>query len=284
VTDPHARFRERLAGHLAEVLPAEDEAWMVSHAAACEACAALRERVRARLPEVAEEAGHVPVRMLEHWVRAPGDFTPLERHLLERHLADCEDCRGDAEELARARGVPWIRPRPRSARAGTLRRVALGVAVAASLVAVFLVGRLERLAPMAPGTGVAPPEPTRAAPPAPAATTETRRLVIHDRSRGEGEAGVPSVQLARGGTDLTIQLPTLFLDPTDSLRLRVLDAEGGLVVERVLPAGDAARDVALTPRSGTWVAGAYRVELEPVRRGEGARVRVYAFRLLPPDR
>jgi len=283
VTDPHARFRDLLAGHLAEVLPAEDEAWVASHAAACDACAALRERVLARLPAVADDAGHAPVELLERWVRTPGDFTPLERRLLEGHLAACETCRGDAEELSRALGVtplaPWSRSRP----GGTLRRVVLGVAVAASLVAVFLVGRLDHVAPTAPGSGLAPPPPVRTAPTAPAPAPETRRLVIRDRMRGDETPDVPSARLARGDTDLRIHLPTLFLEPADSLRLRVLDAGGGLVAERVLSAGESAREVALTPRSGRWVAGAYRVELEPVRRGEGARVRVYAFRLLPAE-
>jgi len=281
VTDPHARFRELLAGHLAEVLPAEDEAWVESHAAGCDACAALRERVRARLPAVADDAGHAPVELLERWVRAPGDFTPLERRLLERHLAGCETCRGDAEELARALGVTPLVPSPRSRPGDTLRRAMLGVAVAASLVAVFLVGRLDHVAPTAPGTRSAPPAPARTRPAAPAPSPETRRLVIHDRMRGDEAPAVPSVRLARGATDLRIQLPTLFLEPADSLRLRVLDARGDLVAEHVLSAGESAREVALTPRSGSWVAGDYRVELEPVRHGDGARVRVYGFRLLP---
>jgi len=177
--DDHARFRAQLAGHLAEVLSAEDSAWMESHAAACAECRSLLERVEARLPEFAADAGHAPPALLSAWLREPGAFTPLERELLRRHLASCAECRAELEEMATFAKLPTPVFQPARAR-GTWRGFgAAGLIAAAALVAMvvtrtFLPGARPVVAP--PAHVVAPPEVETA-------TTEPL-LAFDDRLRG----------------------------------------------------------------------------------------------------
>jgi len=93
MTDPHLQFRSLAAEYLAEVLPPDESAWMDSHLKECADCAVLLQRVRTRLPGLAHDAGHLPVSILEPWPHSRDEFTPLERELVERHLARCERCR-----------------------------------------------------------------------------------------------------------------------------------------------------------------------------------------------
>jgi len=116
MSDAHLRFRGAAAAHLAEALPDEEAAWMESHAAGCAHCARLLERVRPLLPTLPYEAGHAPVSLLERWVWTPEEMTPLERALLEHHLAECPLCRDDALEMARLAGIQRTAPRRTAAR------------------------------------------------------------------------------------------------------------------------------------------------------------------------
>jgi hypothetical protein len=105
MSEAHLRFRGAAAAHLAEALPDDDAAWMESHAEGCAHCSRLLARVRPLLPTLPYEAGHAPVSLLECWVWTPEELTPLERVLLEHHLAACALCRDDALEMARLAGI-----------------------------------------------------------------------------------------------------------------------------------------------------------------------------------
>src|SRR5262245_30146252 len=98
MTSDHDRFRAGLPGYLLELLPDADQAWSQNHMAACPASAPLLERMRSRMPELQDEAGHVPVSVLEEYAHA-SQHTTLERELVRRHLIGCELCRGDLEAI-----------------------------------------------------------------------------------------------------------------------------------------------------------------------------------------
>ena len=146
VGEAYGRFSAAAAAHLADVLPDDDAAWMESHAAGCVRCSELLDRSRPLLPAPDHEAGHAPVSLLEHWVWAPEELTPLERALLERHFAVCAPCREDALEMARLAGIARTprraalppaatsRPRPRPAHVVIVLRETLQGSTAESVV------------------------------------------------------------------------------------------------------------------------------------------------------
>ena len=281
--DGHERFRESLAPWLAELLPPSEAAWMDAHAAECQSCRNQFERVCSRLPDLKYDAGHTPVSLLEVFVSAPTKLTPLERRLVTRHIASCEVCRGDAEELAAARRVP----RPIVPITGAARHhlAPYGLLAAAALTAVFLLlphapwVRVRTAPPVreparAPSEHVTPPPPTSPPP----KTSDTRPvLVLLDHARGAPTEAIPAIDLHRDETVLRTKLPPVFMDPDEPVALLVEHAEGERVLERALSARALQQVLELTPEHGAWRAGGYLLHIVPGGGRDTTATRTFEF-------
>lgn len=288
MSDLHDRFRASLAAHLAEVLSEDESAWMEAHARECAECAGLLERVRERLPGLELDGGHAPAALIARWIRSSPELTPLERELVERHLAECEVCRGDAEEMSKLAGLPAVLPLRTGpkvpAHSSLLVRVAASAAVIAvvAVIAVQLTGRREtRLAGPSPGTI------TRPGGAEPGATPRAREAVtikLLDRDRAEAGEVVPSATLVADSTRLLIQLPPIFLGSARRVTARVVLGEGTLIWERVLNAEALARPLEPEVATGVWTPGRYRLEIVPEQDPSGTSTRTYKFELkaVPP--
>lgn len=278
--DDHERFQAQLAGHLAEVLSPEESAWTTEHASACDACRGLLERVKARLPEFSADAGHAPPALLSAWLREPGGFTPLERELLVRHLADCEACRADLVEMAQFAGLPA--PLTMAAREPRHWRGygAAGLVAAAALIAVVVTRFREPV--VAP-----PPAPQHEAPVLTVAIvppTSEPLLVFADRVRGGSIETVLVDTLHALAPRLRVRLPQLFLESSDSARVMVVHSGGGGVADRVLVAHELQSDFVLSPPSGNWSPGKYELRVIPDAGRDTSATRRYRFKLVGPAR
>jgi hypothetical protein len=281
--DDHGRFRSLLAAYLAEVLPDEDGAWLEQHVAACPSCAGLIERVRRRLPELAHDGGHIPVSLLERWALEPGSMTPLERELVRRHVADCEICRGDAEELIAAAGRPGQRAGAEP-RAATLRRWVVPTAAAAAvLLLVFLVrgAFLTRVRTVAVprggevtgGSGGAGPEATN-----PVAANIVV-IALAERQRSARPEGLRARGVIAPADSLQLELPALFIPEGDTVVARILRADGGLVWGQFLNASALGANLAPGRPVEGWRPGRYRLVLIPRAGRDTAATREYVFEL-----
>src|SRR5215471_16471576 len=226
MANDHERFRASLPGYLLELLPDADQAWSQTHMAACPDCAALLERVRSRMPALQDEAGHVPVSVLEEYAHS-SQLTPLERELVRRHLTSCELCRGDLEAiggrhtrepaaLLRLRWRGWLT-------AGSL-------AAAAALIAIVV--RVQGSKPPRPAiTEHSATPPPGARPTQSLVAVNEPRLRFPDELRGGGTQAVADT-LRGSPAGLVLQLPTLFLPGADSVELRILDTHGEVLARR----------------------------------------------------
>ncbi len=275
MADAHERFQAALAAHLAEVLPEEESAWMEAHAAECDACRDLLERVRARLSEASGESGHAPAALLSAWLRERDAFTPLERTLLERHLAGCEECRADLEEMAALARLPL----PSAAAVRRPRRWlgygGAGLVVAAAILVVFLIRDREPAAP--PGRGT-PREPSEQggtlAPPA-----HEPLLVFRDRVRGTPGDTIVVDTLRAPAPRLRVRLPQIFLGTSAPARLLVLRS-GERFVDRLVTARELEREFVVSTDRGDWPAGEYELRVIPDAGRDTTTTRRYRFALV----
>lgn len=266
MAERHDRFRERLPGWVGEWLPAEDAAWCEAHARECAECAALAEWLRGRLPALADEAGHVPVSALEQLRARPDTLTALERELVERHLAGCELCRGDAEAIpAVARVVPMRRVHD-------WRWWGATAAVAAALVMFVRVKETAQVPPPAPRPGA-----TATAP----AAVRMPRIVFSDLQRDAGATASVARDSLRGATDtLELVLPTLFVDGPEPAQLTIRSERDGRVVsQRSVDVAALARPLRFVHEGGAWAAGAHQLVLVPHAGRDTLATRTFRFRL-----
>jgi hypothetical protein len=288
MTNRHERFRSLLPAYLNDLLPAGDAAWLDAHAAECESCRALLERVRARLPELGADAGHAPARALEVWVYAADSFTPLERELVGRHLAGCSACRGDAEAIARGAGLAFVLPAAEPPRVHGWRAWgAAGLIAAAGLVAMLATHALDpsqaiRTAPApadeTPGAATAPPS---AGPAATAVPQIDPLLSFADRERGS-QPNPTLVDTLRGDTrSLRVRLPLLTLPSDARVAVSVLRADGAVMTRQLLEPARLKHELRLRARTGIWEPGDYRLLVIPDAGLDTVATREYAFRLVP---
>lgn len=275
--DPHKRFRSDIAGHLAEVLSAEEAAWMAAHATECEACRDVLGRVRARLPELGVAGGHPPATLLSAWLRGTEPFTPLEAKLLEQHLAHCDECRAELDEMARFTGIV-----PGGATAARERRLRRGYGAAGLLVAAVLIAvvatNLQRRAPVAPDSTWR--QGTLAPPPTPAGLAPAPLLVFADRMRGADE-GVPVVDTLRApARRLRVRLPLLFLGAAPSALVTVAREDGTPVADLLVAREALGRELELVPADGAWTAGNYELRVIPGGGRDTSATRRYRFVLV----
>ena len=140
--DPgHDWASARLELHHAGLLGPEGDALLLAHAAGCERCA---DALRAQAEDARAEHGtHVPASVLARWPALAAALGPLERELVESHLADCAACREDARlarEVARpgtGLGMGPARVVPLPWRGSVARAGAAVVAAVAGLVVLW---------------------------------------------------------------------------------------------------------------------------------------------------
>jgi hypothetical protein len=278
MSDPHGKFRSMVAAYLADLLTPDEVAWMDSHSQECAACAELLQRVRTRLPELATEAQHLPVSMLEHWVHSHEEFTPLERQLVEHHLRRCEQCRAEVTEMAKLAGKSLVSPM--GAKRVTPRRRALtsAVAIAAGLVAVFAV-RFAYLR-----SASAPTPPIRSAPaPGPPGTAAQRPapllIALQEPLRGSAAETVVRVMLPAPEADLELQVPRLFLNQNEGVAVRLIGVDGAVLWTGVQDATALEKPLRPPVPPAGWSPGLYRLEVVPGAGADTAAKRVYSFKL-----
>ena len=288
MTDPHVRFRALAAAYLAEVLPPHESMWMDTHLQECADCATLLERVRRRLPELAHDAGHLPVSVLERRVESPDEFTELERELVEHHLAGCERCRAEVEEMESLAGVEHAVTVP--VHAHDMRPRALGwglpvwvpVAAAAVLAAVFLSQlTMSRRANLRPATITPQVDSSgETVPGQPSSAAATELIVLPDRMRGAGADSAPHASVPAQGTALMLQLPPLFLGDVERVEARVVRYDGTIVWKQVIDARTTASPLAPSAPPGGWSPGRYRLEIVPGAGADTSATRTFDFRLV----
>jgi hypothetical protein len=275
MANDHDRFRAILPGYFLELLPDADQAWAETHTATCRDCAELLERVRSRMPELQDEAGHVPVSVLEEYAHA-SRLTPLERELVRRHLIGCEFCRGD---LAAISGGPARVPAALRWR-GWL--TAGSLAAAAVLVAVLV--RVQGSRPTPPAITEHSVTPLQGVRPTPSLVGITEpRLRFQDQLRGGStQAVVDTVRGSQAG--LVLQLPTLFLPGADSVELRILDDREEVLARRFVSQEDLAHEVRIELPRGQWHSGTYRLTVTPLAISHSSALRTFPFRLIQAQR
>jgi hypothetical protein len=219
-TDPHTVFRKRLMLHDAGLLTEEEEAGLEAHAEACLSCREIRDA------HVAEKAGregdHIPSAMLARWDRVAASARGLERELLGRHLASCENCRRDLEVIGHEpvllgeteaappeapsgeAGTTRILPiEPRQPRRAWFQGAAVGAVLAAA--AVIIVARPS-------------PRPI---------DSESLPWVVPGTPRGSA----PGVEVSPGTRRLVLALPTPSTTPEQRARLTVTDPSGVVLMD-----------------------------------------------------
>jgi hypothetical protein len=278
VDGDHERFRSSLPGYLLELLPDDDQAWSQTHLATCTDCASLLERVCSRMPELQDEAGHVPVSVLEEYAHAR-HLTPLERELVRRHLILCQLCRGDFEAIS---GRPTREPAafPRSRWRGWL--TAGSLAAAAALIAILV--RVQGSKPPPPAITEDSVTPAQGARPTSSLVALNEpRLRFPDQLRG-GTMQAVAETLRGGPAGLVVQLPTLFLPGADSLELRILDRRGEVLARRLVGQEELAHEVRVELPRGQWHPGVYRLTVTPLASSDSTSPRTFPFRLIEAQR
>jgi hypothetical protein len=286
MSDVHKRFHANAAAYLAEVLPDTEAAWMDAHTTECKACADLLARVRARLPELAHDGGHAPVSVLERWVHSPGEFTPLELELVERHFAECDVCRDDAMEMAQLAGVVRIVPRRVATQRPTRRTLTSRLVAAAALAVVVAVIRVASWrSPKAP-EGLrqppgAPPIRAGANSPQPVIVSGARQLIeLREQMRGDGADSAVTAVVPLPGMGVRIRVPRLFLGERGLLAVRVLRADGVVLWADTVGARGLEREILPTTPPGGWSAASYRLEIVPDGGADTVAMRVFDFTLV----
>ena len=286
MSDAHERFHANAAAYLADVLPDIEASWMDAHAAECKDCADLLSRVRTRLPGLKYEGGHAPVSVLERWAHSPEEFTPLERELVMRHLAECELCRGDAKEMMDLAGIARVVPAPVAARGPSRRALTTALVAAAALAVVFAVRLISWRSPSAPArsnppSGVPTPNSTGIAPPPPTMVSGASQLIeLRERMRGEGADSVVKAVVPPPGTGVRIRVPHLFVRERELLVVRVIRADGAIIWEDSLDARGLERELEPPAPPGGWSAGGYRVEVIPGAGADTVAKRSFEFTLV----
>lgn len=232
----HTWFRQRLPDHLLDLL-AEDEAERFEqHANGCAPCARVLASARGARADWWDGAGHPPAGVLLQWnAKVRGDRV---QELAHAHVAHCESCRQDLEDLL---GIPAARvltlaPAPRWRSMPVLSR---GLAVAAGLVAVaavtlFLTDGGEA-PPAAPGSASSPPAATGGAtsPSPPAAGKSSAPVTLASAERGQ-ESGPTLLLIEAGVTHVPLTLPALFVPDGTPISFELRDAAGVIVSRQEL--------------------------------------------------
>ncbi len=248
----HEWFRRHLPDHLLDLLVEGEQKRFDSHARRCATCARLLARALGARPDWWDDAGHAPVAVLLEWdPAARGEPT---HEAVRAHLAHCEDCRRDLEEL-RGAGVagqvepaPTVssRPSPAAAHRAPAWRglVAAGGTAAAVVAAVLLWPRPTLHAPAppasspvtpltgAPSAGPAPDAPRNPVP-EPGRTAEPVALATSDRGAA---AAMTEIRIAPGVTIVPLTLPALPIADEAMLVAELRDHAGALVHRQVLVA------------------------------------------------
>jgi hypothetical protein len=87
---------ERLPAHLSGLLNASEEKRFSAHVEGCRDCQeGVRDFQEAIAREVERTDGHLPAALVGRWPRFRAELRGLERALVRRHLAECDECRAD---------------------------------------------------------------------------------------------------------------------------------------------------------------------------------------------
>lgn len=286
----HEWFRRHLPDHLLELLVEGERRRFEEHARRCAPCARLLASALGARVDWWDGAGHPPVGVLLGWNASARNDRMQEA--VRAHVAACEDCRHDLEDLfgeAVASRIalapvplpsPRRRPRPAIQWGGIAAAVATVVAVAA-IVVVWprLTERGQAPVPAdAPATGSAPAPRGGTAPPAPAPAetpgrvAEAVALVATERGAA---AGTTEVRIEPGVTRVPLTLPVLFVPDGAMLEVELHDAGGTLVMRQVLAAERALRPGGVELAAADLAGGAYVLTVRWIDPAMGETSREY---------
>jgi hypothetical protein len=287
----HTWFRRRLPDHLLDLLVEDERERFEKHARACAPCGRVLASAQGARADWWDGAGHPPVGVLLKWNSKAGGDRVLE--LAHTHVAHCESCRQDLEDLL---GVPAADTRVHALtpvrRWRFVPALSRGLAVAAGLVAVaavtLLLTRGGEAPPAAPGQVPAPPETSGAmgasssrsgAPSTPTRPSAGRtgapvKLVSADR----GEPTAPTrLRIEPGVTQVPLTLPALFVPDGTPIAIELHDAAGALVSLQVLPSERALRPGGVLLPVRGLAAGAYRLVVRWTDTAIGETTREFAL-------
>lgn len=285
----HTWFRRHLPDHLLDLLAEDARERFDRHARECSPCARVLARAQVARSDWWDGAGHPPVDVLLKWDSNPrGDRV---RELAHAHVASCESCRQDLEDLL---GTPAaissaITPLPRRRVFPALSR---GLAMAAGLVAVaavtLLLTRGGEAPPAVPGPPATSPPATGAmgAPPStsgapsppttPAAGRTAAPVTLASAERG-AEHGPTRLRIEEGVTQVPLTLPAFFIPDGTPVSIELRNAAGAIVSRQELPAERALRPGGvLLPVEGL-ADGAYRLVVRWTDTAIGETTREFAL-------
>lgn len=267
----HTWFRRRLADHLLDLLVEDERERFDTHARGCASCARVLASAQGARADWWDGAGHPPVGVLLKWnTKVRGDRV---QELAHAHVARCESCRQDVEDLL---GAPAAIPRTLAAvpRWRSMPVLSRGLAMAAGLVAVaavtLLLTRGGEAPPAAPGSALAPPAasggigaPSSGSGAAssttpPAAGRTAAPVTLASAERG-GETGLTLLRIERGVTQVPLTLPALFIADGTPMTIELRDVAGALVSRQSLPSDRALRPGGVLLPVAGLTDGAYRL-------------------------
>lgn len=296
IANEHDWFRRHLPDHLLDLLADGDRRRFDAHARGCATCARVLARAEGARPDWWDGAGHPPVALLLEWDASPGGGAT--REAVRAHLAHCEDCRRDLEELrgpgaassvalAPVPGAARERPSAPASRPRWHGPGALAAALAAVLVLVLAwpraTGRGRAPAPAGgespatgraaePGTDAPPAPPAPAPSPARSAVAEPVALAAAERG---GPAAVTVVDLAPGVEHVPLTLPALAAPDGVMMEITLRDSAGAPVVHQVLAADRALRPGGVVLPAERLATGRYALSVRWVDPVSGETSRRY---------
>jgi len=269
----HGWVSGRLEQHGWGLLPEAEAEQLERHLASCADCRAALEEIAARRSSARVE--HVPAAVLARWPKSRRRLGSLERELVERHLADCEECH-TALEVVRSARVPG-RPAWGLLRSLDVPRpwlAAWAVGATAAFVACAILWR----------TGAAPaPAPASRVPPAPAPRVAFalevagEGLRLADVTRGAA-AAEPTAEPGPG-EPVALTFDPLDVPDATPVRIEVVDGDDRAIASAVRPERELYphRRLLLGSAAAPLPDGRYRLRMIAMPSGAAPDTQAYAF-------
>jgi hypothetical protein len=296
----HDWFRRRLPDYLLDLLDEGARARFDAHARACPACAKLLGSALGERADWWDGAGHLPVGTLMAWdVDAPSVGANAA---VREHLASCESCRRDLEDLRGPEAVRALVTMPAAARRAVVpfpsrwMPAAISAATAAAAAFVMVMWVADRPAPRhepqvvpptsvpavpSTGSGAQPTAPamgapTRAIAPGPAASAEPEPVEVRAPERGAA-AEPTTVDVPAGAARVRLTLPALPVPEQAQLTIELLGPDGALLFRQVLTAELALRRGGVALPAAHLAAGPHRLRVTWTDSVTGESAREYAL-------
>ena len=296
----HDWFRRRLPDYLLEVLAEDERASFDTHARACPACAKLLGRALGARTDWWDGAGHPSVGALMTW---NADASRVGAHdVVREHLATCESCRSDLEDLRGPEMLRTLAPKAVEAQRKVVPfpprwvTAAIGTAAAAAAAFVMVMWVGDRPiprhgSPVVPPTSVpaAPPSGSeaalqppatgtqpRATAPSPTASAEPEPIEVRAPERGAASEAT-TFEVPSGAAHVRLTLPALPVPEHAQLTIELLGPDGALLSRQVLPAEQALRRGGVALPASALFAGPHRLRVTWTDSVTGDSSREYAL-------